>query len=250
MGRSIFAAVLGLGVLGAAPAEAELDDVALVNAEIQTAACARYHQLFAAYDLAFLVPELRATVLSRIADQGASEAQLSDLKRLYDDTRASAAAGGFAAGSRKAALNRGHLAILEAEAEAALTFCDRRVFALSHLRPAPKEPGVNAETMYLLSRLAKDCGFSSFFSSRYEFSELYPDFRKVTLENARRQGASDVQIHKLTEDFDEGTLSGQESWQGDNIELLELADKDGRIALERIYAESYQRCATQDVYKN
>ena len=109
----------------------------MTSAEIQTFACARYQQMYLAYDLEFLVPGIRGTLLDKARERGASTAQAA----LYDGTRHRAAEAGLGSGSRKATLNKGLLARLEHEAEVALDACGREIFSLSHLRPAAVRRG-------------------------------------------------------------------------------------------------------------
>lgn len=258
MGPSRFAVVLGAALLAVLPARegiaevAELDEIALLNAEIHVAACARYDQFFSAYDLAFLVPELRETVLGRIGEQGASAAQRDRLARLYDATLAESAASGLAAGSRKAELTPARLAVLEAEADRVLAFCDRWVFTLAQVRPAPEEPApeerkASSNTMDRLRWLVWQCGLTSVFSSKSGFDSLYPNFREVTLENARRHNASEAQIEELAQRFDESVLTAQNvdtDWEAERQKIEH--DNEHRQYVEKDLDQSYSYCASEN----
>ena len=72
MRRMLLALVVGGVLLSPSSAGAELDEIAMTSAEIQAFACARYHQMFVAYDLEFLVPDLREVWLESARAQGAS----------------------------------------------------------------------------------------------------------------------------------------------------------------------------------
>ncbi len=247
MRRSLLALLLlGAGLWAGTPARAELDEIGLLNAEIQASACARYHQLFAAYDLEFLVPDLRTTVLGRIRAQRPSEAQFGHLERLYDATRVQSADSGLKAGSRKAELSRGLLEVLQVEAEGVLGFCDRWVFHPSQVQPAPEEPGLEKHQMENLASLASMCGYASLLTTRYEFDELYPEYREILLDNVRRLGANEGQIQELDRYFDEGVLEAERSGRDWDREISSLQDEYTRNWTIEMLAEKYQMCATED----
>ncbi len=249
MKRSLLMLLLGASLSAGTPARAELDEIGLMNAEIQASACARYYQLFAAYDLEFLVPDLRATVLGRVSAQGASEAQLDHLERLYDATRARAAEFGLEPGSRKPELDRAYLAILQREADIAMEACDRKHFSLYFLQPPPADqPGVDKDMLRRLREHTYQCGMDSALSAGYGFDSLYPDYREVTLENARRHGASDSQIEEIGRRFEEGVLKGGpwvEDWD-DEIALM-ASDEEYRVDRENVFGQSYGECAGADL---
>ncbi len=253
MKRSLWALLLlGAGLSAGTPARAELDEVGLLNAEIQASACARYHQLFAAYDLEFLVPDLRTTVLERVGTQGASEAQLDRLERLYDAIRVDSAEAGLEASSRKAELNRGRLAVLQGQAEEVLAFCDRRRFSL-HLLQSPRQQdgqGLDKATMDRLGQVIQQCGIDSALAKEYGFGQLFPNYRKVTMDNAERHEATDSQMEELARRFELGVVEGQNwpfEWELEQ-EWVEKSD-EYRNQREAEFAESYKKCATETFHE-
>ena len=214
--RILLLALAGLAASALAPAAwAELDEIAMTQAEIQTFACARYEQLFAAYGVVSVRPGVRDTLLQRARAKGASEDQLARLERVYGETRESAATDGLANGSKALDVTPSEMTMLERQAAVALPVCLGEDFWAAELQVGAEKDydraAVNKDASVELSDQemeawqdqAQYCGGLYQMFASVDVEQLLHDLKGDFLRFAQSSGASREQVEILARLYEE-----------------------------------------------
>jgi hypothetical protein len=253
MGRSIFATVLSLGLLGAGPAEAELDEFAMTNWEMVAAACAKYQQIFAAYGLETLFPDLEGQILGHARDQEASDDQLAVLERRFAEGQRAALDAGYAPGSRVDEVDKVRLEYLQGRADQVEDICTRSYQSLALMGAQPVDDGgLDEQAMKSWRTRAYRCGRNQEVYYSKGFEEELPNLMFETLGNARAQGASNRQVEELAQEYERGRVERREEMRKLEEKYGEIDWSDPNIYLlsgeytERNIENVWRRCALNE----
>jgi hypothetical protein len=250
MGRSVFAAILGLGLFGAAPAEAELDEFAMTNWEMVAAACAKYQQIFAAYGLETLFPDLEGQILGHARDQEASDDQLAVLERRFAEGQRAALDAGYAPGGRADQVDKARLEYLQGRADQVEDICTRSYQSLALMAAQPVDDGglSNLDMISWRSRAAF-CGRQEASADRRGFHDRIPNLKAETLGHAKGEGASDRQMDELAQAYERGRSEQQEKLRelyGEKDLTKPSSFEFMRENIEQIVQDTWRRCALNE----